>query len=134
MAIDQLGRLDAVHRVDPAYMQRAVFITLLSFLFFFGTTMVLYYRGGLVYFVLSTAFLIIYLLSLFSIFRLRRAELRVYESGFSFRGRAVFWSSISSIDDGGLVTFTDKKTIVLPRSLSGFGDIVSDLRRRSLER
>ena len=131
MAAPDLGRLIAVHPIDPAYLQRGIFITVLSFLFFLGTSLVLYYRGGLVYFILSTAFLIVYLISLFSIFRIRRAELRVYEFGFSFRGRSVSWSSVSAISPQGEIIIVDDKAIVLPRSLRNFDSVLADLRQLS---
>ena len=56
-------------------------------------------------------------------------ELRIYELGFSFRGRSVLWSSISRISPGGEVILTDNKKIFLPRSLTNFDLIVNDLRR-----
>ena len=132
MGNPQLGRLVAVYQTDPAYLQRGFFITLLSFLFFLATSGLLYYRGGLVYFILSTAFLIIYLLSLFSLFRFRRTELRVYELGFSFRGRNVPWPEVSGINPSGEIRLSDGKTLVIPKSLLNFQALLDKIRRSSV--
>jgi len=56
----------------PAQLQRAVFIAVLSFLFFLAMMFAYYIRQSAVYFLLATAFLIIYLLTMFSFVRMRR--------------------------------------------------------------
>lgn len=56
----------------PAELQRAVFIAVLSFLFFLAMMFAYYIRQSLLYFLLATAFLIIYLITMFSFVRLRR--------------------------------------------------------------
>src|SRR5437773_12397915 len=44
----------------PAQVQRAVFIAVLSFLFFLAMMIVFYIRQSMLYFLLATAFLIVY--------------------------------------------------------------------------
>ena len=56
----------------PAQMQRAVFIAVLSFLFFLTMMFAYYIRQSPLYFLLATAFLIIYLITMVSFVRLRR--------------------------------------------------------------
>jgi hypothetical protein len=58
--------------IVPAQLQRAVFIGVLSFLFFLGMMFAFLIRQSLLYFLLATAFLIIYLITMFSFVRLRR--------------------------------------------------------------
>ena len=58
--------------MHPAQAQRAAFIAVLSFLFFLGMMFAFYVRQSLLYFLLATAFLIIYFVTMISIIRLRR--------------------------------------------------------------
>ena len=57
-----------------AKVQRAVFIAVLSFLFFLATMVAFYVRQSMLYFLLATAFLIIYIFTMFSFVRLRRTS------------------------------------------------------------
>ncbi len=56
----------------PAQTQRAAFIAVLSFLFFLAMMFAYYIRQSMLYFLLATAFLIIYFVMMFSFVRLRR--------------------------------------------------------------
>jgi hypothetical protein len=58
--------------IPPAQMQRAVFIVVLSFLFFLAMMAMFYVRQSLLYFLLASAFLIIYIVTMISFVRLRR--------------------------------------------------------------
>ena len=57
-----------------AKVQRAVFIAVLSFLFFLVMMIAFYVRQSMLYFLLATAFLIIYIFTMFSFVRLRRTS------------------------------------------------------------
>jgi hypothetical protein len=56
-----------------AHVQRAVFIAGLSFLFFLAMMIAFYVRGSMLYFLLATAFLIVYIFTMISFVRLRRS-------------------------------------------------------------
>ncbi len=58
--------------VSPANFQRAVFIAVLSFLFFLATMLLYYVRQSMLYFLLATAFLIVYVVTMVSLFKVRR--------------------------------------------------------------
>lgn len=58
---------------SPAHLQRAVFIAVLSFLFFLAMMFAYYIRQSALYFLLATAFLIVYLVTMISFVRLRRS-------------------------------------------------------------
>ncbi|MEO6654613.1 MAG: hypothetical protein ABIO36_00875 [Pyrinomonadaceae bacterium] len=60
--------------MPPAQLQRAVFIAVLSFLFFLAMMLVFYIRQSPFYFLLATAFLIIYLITMISFVRLRQKD------------------------------------------------------------
>jgi len=58
--------------MSPSHLQLAVFIAVLSFLFFLAMMFAYYIRQSAVYFLLATAFLIIYLITMISFIRLVR--------------------------------------------------------------
>ncbi len=60
--------------VSPAHFQRAVFIAVLSFMFFLAMMFAFYIRQSMLYFLLATAFLILYIVTMVSILRLRRGR------------------------------------------------------------
>ncbi len=90
----------SIHGMQPAYLQRAIFVVILSFLFFMGTMIIFYLRQGFVYFFLSTAFLIIYLVTMFSWIAQRRNIVKIYENGLEYRKYTCLWSEIESIGAG----------------------------------
>lgn len=58
--------------MSAAKLQRAAFLAVLSFLFFMAMMLAYYLRGSVVYFLLATAFLIVYLITMISVLRLRQ--------------------------------------------------------------
>ena len=58
--------------VSPAHLQRAVFIAVLSFMFFLAMMFAFYIRQSILYFLLATAFLIVYIVTMISILKLRK--------------------------------------------------------------
>lgn len=60
--------------MPPAQAQRAAFIAVLSFLFFLAMMLAYYFRGSVLYFLLATAFLIVYIITMISFVRLRNGR------------------------------------------------------------
>lgn len=58
--------------MPPAHVQRAVFIAVLSFMFFLAMMFAFYIRQSVLYFLLATAFLIVYIVTMISFVRMRR--------------------------------------------------------------
>lgn len=58
---------------SAAQLQRAVFIAVLSFLFFLAMMFAFYLRQSILYFLLATAFLFVYIVTMISFVRLRRS-------------------------------------------------------------
>jgi hypothetical protein len=58
--------------MEPAQLQRAVFIVVLSFLFFLAMMAMFYIRQSVLYFLLASAFLVIYIITMISFVRMRR--------------------------------------------------------------
>ena len=115
-----LGRLISVFAVQPSYLQRAVVIAVLSFLFFLGTMLVFYLRGVFMYFLLATGFLVLYLVMMFSIWSMRRAVVRLYENGIEYKKNILRWDDITSVrtDNCVVLTTASAKTISFPNSLA----------------
>ncbi|MFN6962672.1 MAG: hypothetical protein ACK4S4_02780 [Pyrinomonadaceae bacterium] len=90
-----LGRLLSVHPIAPAYVQRAAFVAVLSFVFFLAMIVGFYVRQNIGYFVLATAFLIVYLATMFGMFSLRRSVVKVYEHGIEYRKFSAKWSDLA---------------------------------------
>jgi hypothetical protein len=58
--------------MSSAHAQRAVFVAVLSFLFFLAMMFAYYIRQSMLYFLLATGFLIVYVITMISFVRLRR--------------------------------------------------------------
>lgn len=127
-----LGRIVSVHGLQPAYLQRAVFVVVLSFLFFLGTMVVFYLQQGFVYFLLSTAFLIIYLVTMTSWILQRRNVVKIYENGIEYRKFSCLWNEIDSISAGeaNTVKFTTKAggKFAIPATIAGLDQIIRTTR------
>ena len=98
MTESQLGKLETTHGIAPAYMMRAVVVAVLSFVFFLLMLVGFYIRQNIGYFLLSTAFLVVYVLTMFGWLAQRRKLLKVYENGFSYKKFAAGWDEIDSIE------------------------------------
>jgi hypothetical protein len=126
-----LGKLLSVYAMAPAHLQRAVFIVILSFVFFLIMMIAYYVRQSMLYFLLSSAFLVIYVITLISWAMHRRNVVAVHENGLSYRGRSVEWSEIKSVDDHGTVSLNTGKPIILPKMLDRSDQLIASLRERS---
>lgn len=124
-----LGRLLSVHGIAPAYMQRAVFIIVLSFLFFLAMMLAYYIRQSLVYFLLASAFLLLYVITMFSWFLQRRNIVKVHARGLSCSGRTVLWSDIDKMSSDGTIYVVDGKPFSVPASISDRPRILEVVRR-----
>ena len=129
---ENLGRIVTIHGVQPAYLQRAVFVVVLSFLFFLGTMVIFYLQQGFIYFILSTAFLVIYLVTMTSWVLQRRNVVKLYENGIEYRKHSCLWNEIESISagDANTVEVTTKAggNFTIPNTISGLDQIVRTIR------
>ena len=92
-----LGKLQAVHRTSPIFLQRAAIVAAVSFVFFLAMMVAFSIRQHFGYFLLATAFLIVQLFTLFGWLTQRRNELKLHENGFTFRKKACLWDEIESM-------------------------------------
>lgn len=94
----KLGKIISVHGISPAYLQRAVIVAVLSFLFFLGMMLGFYIRQNIGYFLLATAFLLVYIFTMFGWVMMRKNVLKIYENGLSYRKFTARWSEIKSVE------------------------------------
>jgi K+ transporter len=129
--IKPMGQLLSVHAVSPAQLQRAFFITVTSFLFFLAMMFAFYLRQNILYFLLATAFLLVYLFTMFSLMLLRRNVLRIHELGFVYKKVRARWDEVESVADDGKIALTKSRSVAIPQSFTDFENVMADLRRRS---
>ena len=125
---NQLGKLVAVHALAAEHVQRAVFIAVLSFIFFLAMMIVFYIRQNVLYFLLASAFLVVYLVTLFSWLVQRRSLVKIFQGGISFKKHTLAWDEISGIDDNGIVALKNQKQIVLPKMLNDLDGVFRAIR------
>ena len=98
MTDPNLGKLQAVYGVAPAFLQRAAIVAMMSFVFFLLMLGVFSYRQSILYFLLATAFLIVQLFTLFGWITQKRAEFKLFEKGFTYRKHVCAWDEIESME------------------------------------
>lgn len=111
-------------------MQRAVFIAVLSFLFFMAMMLAFYIRQNIGYFLLSTAFLLVYIVTMFSWIRQRRTVVEVYENGLKFREKAILFSDMTGIEKTGILSLAKGEKLQLPTALDRSDDLFSLIQSR----
>lgn len=122
-----LGKLVGVYGVAPAILQRAVFLAVLSFLFFLSMMIVYYIRDSPLFFLLATAFLLVYVvtdLSSTTASRYRpiiRAWNRVQETRLA-------WDEIGAVADDGRITVTTGKSLQVPQTLDRLPELLRLIR------
>lgn len=92
-----LGKLQAVYGIAPAFLQRAAIVAVMSFVFFLLMLVIFSYRQSILYFLLATAFLIVQLFTLFGWIAQKRAQLKLFEKGFTYKKHACAWNEIESM-------------------------------------
>src|SRR5215204_4742285 len=98
MSEQNLGKLINVYGIAPAYLQRAVIIAALSFIFFLTTLAMFSLWQNFLYFFLSTAFLIVYLATMFGWLMMRKNLLRIYENGLTYRKFTARWNELEALE------------------------------------
>jgi hypothetical protein len=98
MAEQNLGKLISVYGIAPAFLQRAVIVAALSFIFFLTTLVMFSMWRNFLYFFLSTAFLIVYLATMFGWLMMRKYILKIYENGLTYRNFTARWNEIEALE------------------------------------
>ena len=132
----ELGQLVSVHPVAPAYLQRAAFMAVLSFVFFLAMMVGFYIRQGAGYFLLATAFLLVYLFMMFSLFSQRKSVVKIYQNGIEFKNFFAEWSELGPVEtEPGrsriVLKRSDGKSVILPDAVVDAEGMAADIRRRT---
>ena len=127
-----LGRLVSVHGTSPVFLQRAAIVAILSFFFFMAMLLVFYIQQQLMYFVLSTAFLVIYIFTMIGWVMQKKNIVSIYEDGIAFKKFAARWDEIRSVkvdkQTGITIVKTNDESVTLGRSLDGIDAIATAIR------
>ena len=125
-----LGKLIAVHPIAQALVQRAVFIAALAFMFFLAMMFTFYLRQNILYFLLASAFLVLYLVMMFALLMQRRSTVEVCENGFRTKKQSIRWTHVVSVSDEGVVEMASGKNVTLARSVVDFEGLLGTMRNR----
>lgn len=125
----KLGKIVAIHGVSPVYLQRAVFIAITAFLFFLAMMAAYYIRQSTGYFLLASAFLVLYALTMFSFIAQRRSVVRLHEHGLRYKDRSVLWNEIENINDNSL-TIRDARPIVIQKTINDRTKLIAAIQQR----
>lgn len=125
-----LGRMTKVFGIQPAYLQRAVFVAVLSFLFFLAMMFAFYLRQHFGYFLLATAFLLVYLATMFSWVTQRKSVVKLFENGFEYRKFSCRWDELEAVSRQAekksirlQVRTKTGQQVTLPGSIEGIDEI-----------
>jgi len=126
------GKLIAIHGTAPVSLQRAAIVAVLSFLFFLATLFAFYVRQNFLYFLLASAFLIVYVFTMIGGWMQKRSSVQLYTEGLIYKKTALKWDEITELrrpDDGSLVlSQKDGKQLTLPGSIHDLKEIADYIR------
>ena len=126
-----LGKLIAVHALAAEHVQRAAFVAVLAFVFFVGTMFLFYIRSSLLYFLLASAFLVIYVITMLSWVVQRKNVVQVFEGGFSYKSKQASWDEISEVRDEGIIVLKDEKQIIISPAIDKLPALLELIRRQT---
>ena len=130
-----LGKLIAVHAVSPVHQQRAAVVAGISFLFFLAMMFLVYARGHFGYFLLSTAFLVVFIFTIIGWWMQRRNVVEVFDRGLTFKKLLATWDEITAVErlrDGSLsLTKKAKETVTIPKTLHALDELEAYIRTRT---
>ncbi|MBA3769117.1 MAG: hypothetical protein H0X08_01205 [Blastocatellia bacterium] len=91
--------------------------------------MVVYYiRDSALFFLLATAFLLVYLVTMISLVRQRRGVVQLFEHGIEYKKRRLAWDEIGAVADDGRITLTSGKSVRLPQTLDRLPELLDLIR------
>ncbi|MEP7211679.1 MAG: hypothetical protein ABI791_01290 [Acidobacteriota bacterium] len=131
-----LGRAVSTHPTAAVFVQRAAIVALISFVFFLLMLIGFSIRQHFGYFLLASAFLVVYLFTMFGWWVQKRSVLTIYENGLSYKKFRNSWSDIAaaeeSADAKGSITIklTDNKrrSVSIPPTLDRYDRVVQQVR------
>ena len=127
-----LGKLVSTHSTAPVFLQRAAIVAVVSFVFFLLMLLVFYVRQQIGYFVLSSAFLVLYIFTLIGWIMQKRNVVRIYDKGLKYKKFQVRWDEIEAVkanSEGLSIAKRRRDTTIIPHSVNGYAAIVAAVKR-----
>lgn len=93
-----------------------------------------YLRQQILYFILSSAFLVVYLFTMIGWLMQKRNTVKVYDNGIRYRKFAARWEEIASVDElssGAATIRAGKNSISLSPAVHGLSDIVALIKTKA---
>ncbi len=76
-----------------------------------------YLLKNIIYFILSSAFLIVYLIMMFAWLMQKRSAVELYENGIIVKKRRLLWNEVTAINDDGEMTLATDDKLTISTSL-----------------
>ena len=104
-------------------------------MFFLAMMLLVYVRGHFGYFLLSSAFLVVFVFTMIGWWLQRRNVVEAFDRGLIFKRSVLAWDEIADLEvtgEGGLkLTTTDNRTITVPRTLVALDRLEAYVRGRA---
>ena len=127
MSRHDLGNLISSHGVSPVFLQRAAIVAIVSFLFFLTTLLLFYVQQSIAYFILSTAFLAVYVFTMIGWVLQKRNVVSIFEKGIARKAFAARWDEIKSVtadaETGITIVKDDGETLNIGKTTADIGRI-----------
>ena len=109
-------------------MQRAVLLGVLSFVFFMSTMFAYYLLQKPLYFLLATAFLAIYLFTMYSFITGRKKTVEVFENGIRMGKTSALWTEVRRVTEKGVIEIEGQKDLEIPQSIYERESLIAKIR------
>ena len=113
------------------HVQRAAFVAVLAFVFFIASMFLFYVRESLLYFLLASGFMVVYLITMLSWVVQRKNVVQIFEGGFSYKSKQASWDEITRVADDGTITLASEKQIIISPAMDKFPALLDLIRRRA---
>ncbi len=128
-----LGALISTHGISPVYLQRAAIVAVVSFLFFMAGLLFFYIQQSIAYFILSSAFLVVYIFTMIGWVLQKKNIVSLYENGIVYRQFGAAWSDLKSVsssaESGITLTKTDGESITIGKTVADVDKIAMEIRQ-----
>jgi hypothetical protein len=127
-----LGRVVAVHGTSPIFLQRASIVALVSFVFFLIMLIAFYMRQQFGYFVIASAFLVVYLFTMIGMWMQKRNSVKIYENGIAYKKFRARWNELTSVkadtETGIEIGNANGETVTIGSAVEGLSEIALQIR------
>lgn len=107
-------------------------MAVVSFVFFLLMLLVFYVRQQIGYFVLSSAFLVLYIFTLIGWIMQKRNVVRIYDKGLKYKKFEVRWDEIEAVTanaEGVSIAKGRRDRTIIPHSVNGYAAIVAAVKQ-----